>query len=535
MAMLLQRQIDWMIVKLDKKKYIDSKGDEVKARYWELQAKLAEFDDIKPDPLPTAFITTDVSREPAKTFLSSRTGKTEIEPAFLTLLGQPAPKITPTETTSGRRTALANWIANADNPLSTRVITNRIWQHHFGTGIVPTPNDMGTLGEKPSHPELLDWLTSRFIEGGWKMKDLHKLIMTSATYRQTARREPTSYENVADPGNRLLWRFPPQRLAAEQVRDAMLVVSGELKDRIGAGSIDGNSPNRSVYVKKIRNTPDAILNGFDSPVGFDSAPTRAATTTPTQSLMLVNGEWALKRAQAFARQLLSGKTQITEAEIGRAYHIAYGRPGTAAEIRMALDFIQSQRGVIPAKAVVVEKFPGETGLRPIAQQFSKASGVKLGDRALWLQPGSKFEKLHLAEESLTGDEFTIEAITVLDNIQPDASVNTLVSRWNGNQTVSGWTFGVTSAKSRYKPGSFIMQLVGDNFQGAKVYEVAASDLKVPLQTPVYLAASVSASATSESPTTGKVTFYMKDLSDPKAELQTVTVDHRVIESFRFRA
>ncbi|MFT5465123.1 MAG: hypothetical protein ACI8UO_000209 [Verrucomicrobiales bacterium] len=530
MVMLVDRQVRAKRSNSDPKKYIDGKSDEIKARYAELQAKLKEFEAMKPDPLPLAFTTTDVGPKPAKTFLNSRSGKVEVAPEFLTLLGQPAPKISPTATTTGRRTALANWIASPDNPLATRVIVNRIWQHHFGVGIVPTPNDFGTLGEDPSHPKLLDWLTRRFLDGGWKMKEMHKLIMTSSAYRQTAQREPTSVENIADPTNRLLWRFPPRRLSAEQVRDAMLAVSGELQHQEAGPSVDGNSPKRSVFVKKIRNTPDSVLGGFDAPMGFDSAPTRTTTTTPTQSLMLVNGDWALKRAQAFARQLLSGKKAITEAEIGRAYEIAYGRAASNQEISTALDFVSSQSAFAPTKPVVVDKFPDETGLRPIGQHFENVKEVELGERALWLQPGSKFEQLHLAENALEGDEFTIEAVAILDAIQPDASVNTLVSRWNGNQKSRGWTFGVTSAQSSYQPKNFIMQLVGDNFQGTQVYEVVASDLRVPLQTPVYLAAAVSTKIDLADESSGTVTFYMKDLANPEAKLETVVVPHGVIES-----
>ena len=156
---------------------------------------------------------------------------------------------------------------------------------------MPTPNDFGTLGEPPSHPELLDWLASRFIDGEWKLKEIHRLILNSKTYRQTARREPSAVENLYDPSNRLLWRFPPQRLSAEQLRDSMLAVSGELREMNGGPSVDGNQPIRSIYVKKRRNSPNNILRCFDAPTGFDSAPNRPKTTTPTQALLLINNEW----------------------------------------------------------------------------------------------------------------------------------------------------------------------------------------------------------------------------------------------------
>ena len=286
LAQLVERQVVAQTRKQNVEKLLEKKPDEL-AEYKKLKKNLEAFAGLKPH-LPDAFITTDVGPRAARTFIPLRSGKTEVEPAFLTLLGQPAPKIKPMTKTSGRRSALAKWIANKDNPLSTRVIVNRIWQHHFGQGIVTTPNDFGILGDPPSHPELLDWLTMRFVENGWRMKDFHKLVMSSSTYRQTARREPDGREKFTDPGNRLLWRFSPRRLSAEQTRDAMLVVSGELKVKTGGSPENGDKPVRSVYLKKMRNSPDKVLQSLDAPAGFDSAPTRLQTTTPTQSLLLVN-------------------------------------------------------------------------------------------------------------------------------------------------------------------------------------------------------------------------------------------------------
>ena len=251
LSYLVYRQAHRAATRFDHEKTLKSKPEKLK-RYQELKAELKKFDKLKPTPLPSAFVATDIGTKPAPTYLLTRTTKEEVEPSFLALLGAEPPKIAPTATTTGRRTTLANWIAHDDNPLSTRVIVNRVWQRHFGQGIVPTPNDFGTLGEPPSHPELLDWLTQRFLEGAWKIKPLHELIMNSAAYRQTARREPLSTENQVDPTNRLLWRFPPQRLDAEQVRDAMLAASGELKHRDGGASVSGAAPYRSVYVIKKR-------------------------------------------------------------------------------------------------------------------------------------------------------------------------------------------------------------------------------------------------------------------------------------------
>ena len=533
---LVQRQVDYEEVRADFKKAW-AKDEKKLSRYNELTAALKKFDHLKPAELPMAFVSTDVDRDPARTVMKKRDGEELIEPAFLTLLGDKAPEIKPTQNTTGRRLVLANWIADDDNPLSTRVIANRIWQRHFGQGLVPTPNDFGRLGEEPSHPQLLDWLTRRFVEGGWKMKPMHRMIMTSAVYRQTARREPGERESLDDPGNRLLWRFPPRRLDAEQVRDAMLAVSGELKHRDGGPSVDGSAVNRSVFVKKKRNTPDAVIGSFDSPLGFSSAPSRIVTTTPNQSLMLFNGEWAMKRAGALADRILGGSGEFGTEQVQDAYRRIYGRSASADEIAAAVAFVNKQEQVVGAPAPPAFKFPNENGLRPIDQYFKPVAGSKafgLGEKALWLQPGSRFERLEIQELVLPDDEFTIEAVAILDGIHKDAAVNTLLSHWSGRHEDAGWTFGITSEKSRYDPRNFIMQLIGDDFQNNRIYEVVASDLRFPLGKPVYIAATVSAQPSADDVTKGRVTFYMKDLSDPKSPLQTRTVTHQIVGGLKFQ-
>ncbi|MDF1657316.1 MAG: PSD1 and planctomycete cytochrome C domain-containing protein [Verrucomicrobiales bacterium] len=527
-AQLVQRQVDHGEGRLDFEK--DFGKDEVKLeQYKTLKAELATFDHLKPSPLPAAFITTDVGIDPGETFFKSRGERVSVEPAFLTLMDSKNPDITPTSRTTGRRTALADWIASESNPFSTRVIVNRIWQRHFGKGLVSTPNDFGRLGDPPSHSELLDWLTNKFLEGGWKLKPLHRLITTSATYRQTARREPMTDEAITDPENRLLWRFPPHRLDAEQIRDAKLAISGELDRKTGGPSVDGSAPRRSIYVKKRRNTKDPMIGGFDSPSGFSSAPTRITTTTPNQSLMIVNGEWTMKRASSFAKRLIAGRSKVEAAMIHDAYQSVFGRAPDKNELSNAISFIENQRKLLVESVPEPEyKFPNENGLRPIDQNFSKVSAVTLDDKSLWLQPGSRFEKLEIKNADWPQESFTIEAIAHLDRIHSDASVNTLASRWNGSQEKTGWTFGVTSEKSRYAPRNFIMQLIGDDFQYNRVYEVVASDLRFPLNTPVYFAASVSAHPCENDGTAGKVTFYLKDLSDPSSALQTSTVSHGIV-------
>ncbi|HRX82576.1 MAG TPA: DUF1553 domain-containing protein, partial [Pirellulaceae bacterium] len=424
LSYLVHRQAHRAATSFDYVKTLKDKPDKLE-RYQQLQAELKKFDSLKPAPLPKAFIATDIGPEPAPTFLLTRTTKEAVEPSFLTLLGQ-KPDIKPTATSTGRRTALANWIADENNPLSTRVIVNRVWQRHFGRGIVPTPNDFGRLGEPPSHPELLDWLTRRFLEAGWRIKPLHELIMNSAAYRQTSRRELSSEPTAlaagpdgttdrrerpeasadgsetkggrrpdeADPTNRLLWRFPPQRLDAEQVRDAMLAVSGELQPRDGGASVSGTSPHRSVYVKKLRNRPDEMLGGFDAPLGFESAPDRISTTTPIQSLLLVNGAWSLDRSRAFAKRLLSNKQQLDAEGIRLAYQLIFNRDATEDEVRESLEFLRDQAAVITAPDIE-DHFPNETGLRPVTQHFGAVKDFGLGAKTLWIQPDSRFERLQV--------------------------------------------------------------------------------------------------------------------------------------------
>jgi hypothetical protein len=528
LAQLVQRQVDFDFRRTDWKKTF-AKDEKKLARYTELTESLKRFDSLKPAPLPTAFITTDTGPEAADTILKRRGKEEVVEPAFLTLLGEEKPVIKPTAATTGRRSALADWIADEKNPFTARVMVNRVWQRHFAEGLVATPNDFGMLGEAPSHPELLDWLTSRFLEDDWKLKKLHRLIVTSATYRQTARREPTSDEEIADPGNRLLWRYPPMRLDAEQIRDATLAASGELQHREGGPSVEGTAPNRSVYMKKRRNTPDTLIGEFDAPAGFSSTPNRIPTTTPNQSLLLVNGPWSMGRAEAFAKRVLKGGPAFGPEQVREAYRIAYGREALSTEVEGALAFIEAQTGSVSApETATPDKFPNESGLRPASQFFSETGGVKVGEKALWLQPGSRFEKLDLGAVKLPEEDFTIEVVAVLDGVYADASVNTLLSRWNGSQDEIGWSLGVTSTKSRFDPRNFILQIVGDDFQKNRLYEVVPSGLRVPLGKPVYLAAAISARPSKDDLAKGSVTFSLKDLSDPGSPLQSETIAHQIV-------
>jgi hypothetical protein len=522
---LAWRQADYERVRFKEEKM---KPEDL-AKLAEARAKLAEFDHLKPKPLMTGFVVGEAKREALPvTFKTRKVGAVTVKPGFLTILDPsdasiPAPP--PDAQTSGRRTVLANWLARPENPLTTRVIVNRLWQHHFGRGIVGTTSDFGRLGDKPSHPELLDWLTSEFLKGGWHMKPLHKLILMSATYRQTAHVQPPKEVLLKDPDNRLLWRFNPLRLDAEQARDAVLAASGELKPDMGGEGVPPTTPRRTIYTKKIRNTQDDFLRSLDAPAGFQSIAERQSTTTATQSLLLINGDWPLDRSRAMAGSLLKGKPKDDAALVQQAYLKAYSREPSRAEAEAAIDFLKTQRAQLRR-----ESPPPPPAVAPLADAtklFGPYNASKTA-RVLVMKPGTSNEKLRVnLEGAPEPDAFAIEAVVKLDSLYPDASVRTIAARWNNAKTEPGWSLGVTSEKSAYKPGNLIVQLSGDDFQGSQVYEVVASNFIIPSGRPHYVAAAIDNHPGEGQQFGGTVTFYARDLSDPAAPMQTVKVNHQV--------
>ncbi len=317
---------------------LKSMKKEDKAKYEALQKELAAFDDIKPKPLGEVMTVTDFAGEISPTVIPGGSEPQTVPPGFLTVLGNERPELSVGSQTTGRRTALAEWIGSPDNPLTTRVIVNRIWQYHFGQGIAPSASDFGHLGQPPTHPELLDWLTKTYVENGWSMKKLHKLILTSATWRQSAHHPQAAKYQQKDPGENLLWRSRIRRLDAEQIRDAMLSASGELQTHVGGPSVDAKTPRRGLYVKAIRNTPDPFLHAFDMANGLKSVPDRNTTTTPTQSLLMINGTYSLGRAKKFADRLR--KQQSTPADtIETAIQTTWGRKPTPEELEAARTFV----------------------------------------------------------------------------------------------------------------------------------------------------------------------------------------------------
>jgi len=322
---------------------LKSMKKEDKEKHEELKKKLAEFDNLKPKQPTKLMAATDFHGAISPTVIPDDPEKTSIQPGFLSVLSEVSTTLSPESyeerKTTGRRTALAEWITKPDNPLTTRVIVNRIWQQHFGKGIVPTASDFGHLGLPPTHPELLDWLTVTFVEDGWSFKKLHKRILMSSTWQQASHHPDASLYQEKDPGEDLMWRFPVQRLSAEQIRDSILAVSGELQQKIGGPSVGGTSPRRSLYIKQIRNTPDEFLHLFDVANGLKSVAERNITTTPLQSLMMINGDWVLGRAKKFAERLKKQKLESSEETIIFATRLAWGREPTSDELTNAVQFI----------------------------------------------------------------------------------------------------------------------------------------------------------------------------------------------------
>ena len=246
------------------------------------------------------------------------------------------------EKSSGRRTALANWIANKANPLTARVAVNHIWLRHFGKGIVATPAEFGLNGKAPTHPALLDWLAVEFMESGWSMKRMHRLMVTSRAYRMRSSAGTEQLDSArTDPENRYLWRMNPRRMEAESVRDSILQVSGTLDSTLGGPEIDGNkafqSRRRSIYLEHTPDVPIQFLKTFDS-ANMTECYAREESVVPHQALALANSELSREHAALLAKRL-GDDGQRSEQFIAAAFETVLGRAATLAERSRAESFL----------------------------------------------------------------------------------------------------------------------------------------------------------------------------------------------------
>jgi hypothetical protein len=252
--------------------------------------------------------------------------------------------------TSYRRRALAGWLTDTEagaGNLLARVIVNRLWQHHMGRGIVATPSDFGTRGERPTHPELLDYLAAELINNGWRLKPIHKLILTSAAYQQSSATDAA--RTNADRDNTLFWRHPARRLEAEVIRDNVLAVSGQLDRRLfGPGTLDPESTRRSIYftLKRSKLVPMMVI--FDAPEALSGMAERPTTTIAPQALHLLNNPQVREAARGLARRISPTPATPAEEAVRAGYRIALARDPSPAELADNLAFLRDQEATYPA-------------------------------------------------------------------------------------------------------------------------------------------------------------------------------------------
>ena len=309
------------------------------------------------DGTPKQFVTCVLEREKQRDSALLIRGEVQ-KPGDMVPRGLPMLAKTSAAIPSGSgRKELASWISSPDNPLTARVIVNRVWLHLFGQGIVTTPDNFGLSGQAPSHPALLDHLATRFVKEGWSVKKLIRELMTSRVYALSTAHDAKNFE--ADPDNTLLWRMTPRRLDAESIRDAMLLTAGKLDLRPPTGSpvgaygegyavgantkqIDQVSPHRSVYLPVVRNLPLESLTLFDMTPGSIVTGQRPQTTVPAQSLYLLNSPYVLKAAEFAAQRLLTDRPKSEPHRVKLAYERIFNRPPTDAEVEAALKFVKTK-------------------------------------------------------------------------------------------------------------------------------------------------------------------------------------------------
>jgi hypothetical protein len=383
-------------------------------RWAELKTELAKFNDIKPPDAPVAQAMIDNGKDAPVTHVLAvgvyDAYKEEVQPGFLSIIDPSDAKITPPEgiNSSGRRSALANWLADPQNPLSTRVMANRIWHYHFGRGIVGSPSDFGVMGERPANKELLDYLTATFVENGWSIKKMHRLIMLSNTYQQSTKFNPEAAK--IDPEDKLTWRYNRHRLEGEAIRDAMLEVSGRLKLKMGGRGVfpplpEGVDPRggwkrnedpaetqrRSVYTFVRRNTRYPMFEVFDMPDTHESCPRRNTTVTAPQALELLNNELVLDWSKSLAGKVLNDGGLTPEAQVDRAYRLTFSRMPTEAERKTALEFLTRQSAILAERMTTDEKTPLPDNL---PQGFEKVRAAALVDLCHALLNSNEFVYLN---------------------------------------------------------------------------------------------------------------------------------------------
>lgn len=491
---------------------VDSRAKgEVKEQILALRRELAKFDSLKPKALPRPMSISDAGSIAPPTIIPKK--KTEVAPGFPTILEPDVPTITPPENianTTGRRSELAKWLTRSENPLSTRLIVNRMWQYHFGRGLAANSSDFGILGGTPTHPELLDWLTSRFLENGWRLKSIHRLIVTSATYRQAASHPQLAEFQIKDPSNRWYWRGDVRRLDAEQIRDAIFAVTGQLQPTRGGPAVLADRPRRSIYTRVMRNSHDPLMQVFDLPPFIVSNSDRDATTTPVQSLLLINSQVMLAHAGSLAKRIYSQSADEdnVQTRLKQLWWVFFGRPPMTDELNQAVSFLQAQEQMHAS-----EKQDDGVPANVTTGQVPYRDG-----QAVLFEDRPKQERFQVpADNRLDVDDFTFEAIFQLRSVYESGAVRTLGAKMARQDSRSGWLFGISGKGSRRKPQTLVLQVFGTNSEGKPQELVLFSDHHLEINKPYYAAVSVQMK-TPVSP--GVVTFHLKDLSNDEEPLAT---------------
>lgn len=384
------------------------------AEFEKLSAELKKFDSLKPkDPGYISTATELGSSESPPTHVLFKgiydRKLEEVQPGLPSALSAESPKIVPTATSSGRRTAIAGWIASDSNPLTSRVLVNRVWNQYFGRGLVDTVNDFGKMGQKPVNPALLDYLADSFVKNGWSVKKLQKEILLSSVYRQASdhREELVSI----DPENKLLAYFPRQRLDAEQIRDSLLYAAGLLEEKVGGPSVyppvpanfdnrnawkvsdsQADQHRRSAYIFVRRNTPYPLLDTFDWANPQLVHGRREVTTTAPQALALANSDLVFEWSKALAGRVIREAGESESARLDRLYQIAFGRTPDKSEKESLLSFLDKQEKLVGTQLASGKKAVAPIGAKDVGAVKEKVEGLF---KTLYGRTPDKFERATL--------------------------------------------------------------------------------------------------------------------------------------------
>jgi mono/diheme cytochrome c family protein len=361
-------QMDSLRAKITEKDIVALMPADVRTKHAGVKAEIAQVEATKPAPYATARAIGEGGREPRPSYFlhrgSSDAKGSMMTPGILSVTSEkefdfPAPP--PDAKTSWRRRGFAEWLVSPDNPLTARVMVNRLWQHHFGEGIVRTPSNFGKMGDAPSHPELLDWLAVEFVDRGWSLKTMHRLMLTSDAYQMASR---DIAANIAiDPENRMFWRMPRQRLEAEAMRDTILATAGTLDRTLGGPNVfpyidpdlfevssnrkwpgkpddDPSTWRRSLYVFSKRSIRYPLFEAFDQPNLVNSVDRRNRSTVAPQALLLMNNSFVLVQAEKFAERVKRDAGTDVGRQVDRAFRLAVSRPPDTTERQRAVEFVR---------------------------------------------------------------------------------------------------------------------------------------------------------------------------------------------------